>query len=408
MATKTINTRIKNRVDTLENWGAAGVVLLPGEIALVKVVVGEVTEFLMKTGEADGNGDPIAFASLPWISAPASDVYSWAKTTTVEAVPITVASGTAGSLGNHLYLIKNTADTAASNASNAVAKLEGITGTVPAAITAAIEALDYSTVPTSAGTNTDCVFVTGVTQTNGKIAITRKAIPDATKDDKGVVFLGAKAGAAAAYDDVFGTTKLSGRLTQAETDIDTLQGNVTDIQSAIAGGTHFKGVVTSPTLSDGLTTQTVTINSVAVTAQPGDVALQDNKEFIWTGTSWEELGDLTRVGAVETAIAAMDCTSPSASGTGIAFIATVTQVNGKLSATKQTIPDATAAAKGIVYLGKTGSNGAAKQDDLDLVEADVAALNSNYVRFNSTDNKMYVGSTGADVIIFDCGGAAAL
>lgn len=38
-------------------------------------------------------------------------------------------------------------------------------------------------------------------------------------------------------------------------------------------------------------------------------------------------------------------------------------------------------------------------------ESQLANLESNYVRFNSATNKLYVGKDGADEIIFDCGGA---
>jgi hypothetical protein len=85
MATKTLITRIKNKVDTYANWeGTTG--LLDGEIAIVRVptggyyinpVTGEeqpVVELLMKVGDGASS-----FDALPWLSAKASDVYDWAK-----------------------------------------------------------------------------------------------------------------------------------------------------------------------------------------------------------------------------------------------------------------------------------------------------------------------------------------
>ena len=91
MATKTIVTRIKNKVDTLAAWQSYTGTLLNGEIAVVRVPTGTsytnpitgksepVVELLMKVG--DGS---TSFANLPWMSAKASDVYDWAKAATVE------------------------------------------------------------------------------------------------------------------------------------------------------------------------------------------------------------------------------------------------------------------------------------------------------------------------------------
>ena len=87
MATKSIITRIKNKVDSINMWqGTTG--LLNGEIAIVRVPTGEtyinpvtgksepVVELLMKVGAEDSNKQPIPFDNLPWLSAKASDVYS--------------------------------------------------------------------------------------------------------------------------------------------------------------------------------------------------------------------------------------------------------------------------------------------------------------------------------------------
>ena len=84
--TKTIITRIKNKIDTISNWNDYKGTLLDGEVAIVKVptgssytnpVTGEpepVIELLMKVGDGSST-----FDKLPWMSAKASDVYAWAK-----------------------------------------------------------------------------------------------------------------------------------------------------------------------------------------------------------------------------------------------------------------------------------------------------------------------------------------
>lgn len=80
---KTLNVRIKNKYDSYENWAGSGLVLEAGEIAIayttVDVAVGngkieQHPQLLMKVG----NGSE-TFANLPWLSAKAADVASWAK-----------------------------------------------------------------------------------------------------------------------------------------------------------------------------------------------------------------------------------------------------------------------------------------------------------------------------------------
>ena len=101
MATKSINTRIKNRVDTLSAWLGDGVELLSGELAVVRVPTGDtytnpvtgatepVTELLMKVGDGSRS-----FEELPWLSAKASDVYNWAKVADPGTVSIKYNDGT--------------------------------------------------------------------------------------------------------------------------------------------------------------------------------------------------------------------------------------------------------------------------------------------------------------------------
>jgi len=101
MATTQLNTKIKLRYDTLKNWqdltveGKGGnLVLLQGEVAFCEVpnagISGGKTvddtgthdyrpTVLFKVGAKDENGNLQAFKDLPWGSALAADVYSWAK-----------------------------------------------------------------------------------------------------------------------------------------------------------------------------------------------------------------------------------------------------------------------------------------------------------------------------------------
>lgn len=83
MATKTLNTRIKLKYDTLANWTSANPVLLAGEVAVVSVPTGgslqQVTPPAIVFKVGDGT---TKFNTLPYASGLAADVYAWAKAAT--------------------------------------------------------------------------------------------------------------------------------------------------------------------------------------------------------------------------------------------------------------------------------------------------------------------------------------
>lgn len=87
MATKTLQTRIINKNDSLQAWNTSTLPLKTGEVVFAyvettekaidhngNVVTRTVPTYLAKVG----NGDK-TFKELPWLHAPASDVHSWAK-----------------------------------------------------------------------------------------------------------------------------------------------------------------------------------------------------------------------------------------------------------------------------------------------------------------------------------------
>ena len=73
--------------------------------------------------------------------------------------------------------------------------------------------------------------------------------------------------------------------------------DIADIQRAIAGGVTYIGATTTA-LTDGATTNPITINGDSVTAKKGDLAIYGNKEFLFDGTYWKEMGDLSLLGAL--------------------------------------------------------------------------------------------------------------
>lgn len=66
-------------------------------------------------------------------------------------------------------------------------------------------------------------------------------------------------------------------------------------RNAISGGVTFMGETTTA-LTDGSTITSIVINGVTVTAVQGFLVVYSSKEFIFDGTKWIELGDLSLIG----------------------------------------------------------------------------------------------------------------
>lgn len=90
---KTLQTRIKLKYDSYENWTENNPILLAGELAAVYVAAKPTKEvnsisapqilFKVGDGQVSSTGEITgpAFNSLPWASGLAADVYEWAKAT---------------------------------------------------------------------------------------------------------------------------------------------------------------------------------------------------------------------------------------------------------------------------------------------------------------------------------------
>ena len=77
MANKILNTRLQLRYDSIANWNTkANSVPLRGEVCIVDsgTISPDVDDVLLKVGDGSKT-----FAELPWVSAKAADVHSWAK-----------------------------------------------------------------------------------------------------------------------------------------------------------------------------------------------------------------------------------------------------------------------------------------------------------------------------------------
>lgn len=73
--------------------------------------------------------------------------------------------------------------------------------------------------------------------------------------------------------------------------------DIAAIQSAISGGVTFMGETTT-VLTDGATASSITINNATVTAVKGYLVVYSSKEFVYDGSKWIEMGDLSILGAL--------------------------------------------------------------------------------------------------------------
>lgn len=147
-------------------------------------------------------------------------------------------------------------------------------------VTNAINNLDGGTIGTAGAGKT----ITSLSQANGNVSAT---FGDISITKSQVSDLGTIGAAAAKGVD---TSISSG---SSSTNLPTSAAVASYVQTATAGITgamHFKGVTTTE-LTDGTTTAKVKINNADYTPTEGDVVLYSDKEFVWTGTLWELLGD---------------------------------------------------------------------------------------------------------------------
>ena len=70
-------------------------------------------------------------------------------------------------------------------------------------------------------------------------------------------------------------------------------------RAAIGGAIIIRGTTTTA-LTDGATTNPITIDNESYTAVANDAVFYGNKEFVFDGTKWHEFGDMTGLGALAT------------------------------------------------------------------------------------------------------------
>lgn len=412
MATKTLNTRIQLKYDTLANWQSeaeagkgALLVLKKGELGIVEVPTGSTAEQTTPPAILFKVGDGVkTFKQLPWTSALAADVYAWAKKSNPDVADFTA--------------VINKAREGLISADSVVKSLEGLKGDVgiigDSRITVETTADNKIKIYWDGDQDTEAALTSGITAEkvqkydgyDARITAAKKAGDDAasaltayeTKND------------AAVAKKVDKTTTINGHalsgnvtITAADVQLGNVQNKTLDtavtadsgnyitsgavksyVDGAISGVKQFRYEVVTELPTAAASTMGK-IYLVAHTHNPSDSQPDSYDEFITleSGTAtktykWERIGNtdinlseyvktlsgtansgvitnLSKSGNTLTVTStSLAVSAPTANGNATAFIDSVSQAaNGKITATKKTIPTATASALGLVKGGTT-------------------------------------------------------
>ena len=129
------------------------------------------------------------------------------------------------------------------------------------------------------------------------------AYQSSTETVKATKFQGALSGNAAS------ASKVNNKLTVGSKSYDgSAAVTITASDLELASAMLFLGTTTTA-ISDGATKNPVTIGGANKTVTAGNVVFYGSKEFVWTGSAWEELGNEGSYKIVQAAVA-----DPSASG----------------------------------------------------------------------------------------------
>lgn len=214
------------------------------------------------------------------------------------------------------------------------------TAATPNAIKKAIESLNF-TEPDASGTATTVIAT--VSQTDGKISATKKNLPEASTTAKGIVQL--NSATTSTSETLAATPKaVNSALVQAKEYTDTEIGKLNATEPTASGtSTSFIATVSE---NKGIIIATKKNLPEASTTNKGIVQLSDS-----SGTSTTTAATPN---AIKKAIEALKYTSPdTTNNSGIEFISTVSQTDGKISATKIKVQDGTDSKKGVVKLNNS-------------------------------------------------------
>ena len=409
MAEKTLRTRIISKHADLAAWSTSTLVLKAGEIALASINTtkpdgqgGSITvpTYLMKVGDGAKT-----FKDLNWLAAPASDVYAWAKKQKLDLADIPKMDDA------HIPTLE------VSKINGLTARLEnletsvGTGGSVDTKITNAINALDVD-----ASTDADGVVIASISETDGKISVTRRALKAEDIPDLAIAKitkLQDKLDALSAKD-----TSLEGSITQEVTNRTNadkaINDAISELKTAIGNMSNimnFRGAVESQTAI----TDPVEGDVIAVTA-----GADAGKEFVYSNGKWVEFGSVTaqdaaikslqdRATSLETRMDTAEGKLDTIQGNGEGSIAKA--LADAKSYADQSETDAISAVQGSV---SDNSDAATVAGAKKYADEKVKALADGQVATNKTDISSLKTKVeaiegdylkAADTYIFDCGGA---
>jgi len=171
------------------------------------------------------------------------------------------------------------------------------------------------------------------------------------------------------------------KLPGVATAFDIVDQGARDLISQLESKTEYLGVTTTE-LTDGASTNPITIGGVPVTAVAGNIANYGSKEFIFNGTIWQEFGDLSELGDlafVDTAettytpVGTVSTPTISLGGTAEAAAQSIT-VGGSATAAAQTVTiggTASAAAQSV----SIGGTATAAAQSIELTSSSVSIPN---------------------------------
>lgn len=318
MAEKILNTRIQLKYDTLANWNASSLVLKTGEMAIAEIPTSSSESGLTPPaiGIKIGDGQK-TFAQLGWIQAIAGDVQAWAKAATKPSYTSTeiaaeLVTGDGKTVESRIAALES-ADAAADvyrvlkDTSAEKWYLQKKAGNA--------DDTTYETVSTI-----DLVDILAAKQDNLTFegtynASTNKVATESTVSDAIAGLTDTLTGTPGAGKTVTAFDEVNGKVTATFENISILANQVSNAGTAITANVATTAIADEDTSADlatkaqvatyvaektaGLTGAMHFAGSVGAippasgTYSEGDVVLltSTNKEYVYDGSNWIELGD---------------------------------------------------------------------------------------------------------------------
>jgi hypothetical protein len=160
---------------------------------------------------------------------------------------------------------------------------------------------------------------------------------------------------------------------------------------------NFIGETTTE-LTDGSTITTVVIGAESHTALNGDIVIFGKKEFLFNGTSWAELGDLSAFGALAYKNSASGTITPAGSVSKATFTGTAGTVNlsGKVTASGSVAaPTFTGTAGTVSTSGSFTPKGSVSAPSISVTPTSASATNTS---FSVADGVLSITNTGISAL----------